>query len=69
MCRHRTVAIPTVGAPQRVANQDVIVVQKNIDCAAAAKAFGVHGEGPISNPKELAPAPSPRAASRPWSMW
>jgi acetolactate synthase-1/2/3 large subunit len=28
----------------------------NVDYAAAARAFGVHGEGPISDPGELAPA-------------
>jgi acetolactate synthase I/II/III large subunit len=28
----------------------------NIDYAAAAKAFGVHGEGPVSDPNDLAPA-------------
>ena len=28
----------------------------NIDYAAVAKAFGVHGEGPVSDPNELAPA-------------
>jgi acetolactate synthase I/II/III large subunit len=41
-----------------VANADVGTTLKdpNIDYAAAAKAFGVHGEGPISDPKELAPA-------------
>jgi acetolactate synthase-1/2/3 large subunit len=28
----------------------------NIDYAAAAKAFGVHGEGPVRDPNDLAPA-------------
>jgi acetolactate synthase I/II/III large subunit len=41
-----------------VTNTDVGTTLKdpNIDYAAVAKGFGVHGEGPISDPNELAPA-------------
>jgi acetolactate synthase I/II/III large subunit len=28
----------------------------NVDFATLARAFGVHGEGPITDPKDLAPA-------------
>jgi acetolactate synthase I/II/III large subunit len=42
----------------RITNTDVGTTLKdpNIDYAAVAKGFGVHGEGPISDPAELAPA-------------
>jgi acetolactate synthase-1/2/3 large subunit len=41
-----------------IANTDVGTTLKdpNIDYAAVAKGFGVHGEGPVSDPAELAPA-------------
>jgi acetolactate synthase-1/2/3 large subunit len=41
-----------------VTNADVGTTLKdpNIDYATVAKGFGVHGEGPISDPKDLAPA-------------
>jgi acetolactate synthase-1/2/3 large subunit len=41
-----------------ITNTDVGTTLKypNIDYAAVAKGFGVHGEGPISDPAELAPA-------------
>jgi acetolactate synthase-1/2/3 large subunit len=41
-----------------VTNADVGTTLKdpNIDYATVARGFGVHGEGPISDPKELAPA-------------
>jgi len=41
-----------------VTNTDIGTTLKdpNVDYAAVAKGFGVHGEGPVSDPKELAPA-------------
>jgi acetolactate synthase I/II/III large subunit len=41
-----------------ISNTDVGTTLKdpNIDYAAVAKGFGVHGEGPVSDPDELAPA-------------
>jgi len=33
-----------------------VITDPNVDYAAVARGFGVHGEGPISDPAELAPA-------------
>jgi thiamine pyrophosphate-dependent acetolactate synthase large subunit-like protein len=32
------------------------ITDPNVDFATVARGFGVHGEGPISDPKDLAPA-------------
>jgi len=46
------------GRSRGIFNTDIGTTLKdpNIDYAAAAKAFWVYGEGPVSDPKELAPA-------------
>jgi acetolactate synthase I/II/III large subunit len=33
-----------------------VITDPNVDYATVARGFGVHGEGPISDPAELAPA-------------
>jgi thiamine pyrophosphate-dependent acetolactate synthase large subunit-like protein len=38
------------------ANIGTTITDPNVDYATVAKGFGVHGEGPISDPRELGPA-------------
>jgi acetolactate synthase-1/2/3 large subunit len=33
-----------------------VITDPHVDYATVARGFGVHGEGPISDPAELAPA-------------
>jgi acetolactate synthase-1/2/3 large subunit len=41
-----------------IENSDVgtVITDPNVDYATVARGFGVHGEGPITDPKDLAPA-------------
>jgi thiamine pyrophosphate-dependent acetolactate synthase large subunit-like protein len=38
------------------AHNGTTLTDPNIDFATVARGFGVHGEGPIADPKDLAPA-------------
>jgi acetolactate synthase I/II/III large subunit len=40
----------------RIASLGATITDPNVDFATLARAFGVHGEGPITDPKDLAPA-------------
>ena len=53
---HVVVMAARLGRSVQNAHIGATITDPNVDFATLARAFGVHGEGPITDPKDLAPA-------------
>ena len=53
---HLVVMAARLGRSIQNAHIGATLTDPNVDFATLARAFGVHGQGPITDPKDLAPA-------------